>query len=341
MLFAQFAGLDSLREIEQALGAQPGGLYHLGLRVPRRSTLSDAQTCRPAAVFRDICMHLMAHAKRSVRREAAEIVELIDATPIPLRDPRFTWAKADSRVRGLKVHVGYDARAEVIEWAEITAPNTTDIAVARARPIEPGRTYVFDKGYLDYNWWRRLHDGQARFVSRLKSNTRRRDVIAQPVHGQGIMADNLLKLGHAAPRGGARNELYGITLREIVVERDGKEPLHLVTNDLDRPASDIAALYKERWQVELLFKWLKQNLKIRRFLGRSENAVKIQIYVAIIAFLLMRLFQNAHGPRHSAKALMTRIAVCLFGRFDITNTSPPPPRHPSTLPPNPQLKLAI
>ena len=204
-------------------GAQPGGLYHLGLRVPRRSTLSDAQTCRPAAVFRDICMHLMAHAKRSVRREAAEIVELIDATPIPLRDPRFTWAKADSRVRGLKVHVGYDARAEVIEWAEITAPNTTDIAVARARPIEPGRTYVFDKGYLDYNWWRRLHDGQARFVSRLKSNTRRRDVIAQPVHGQGIMADNLLKLGHAAPRGGARNELYGITLREIVVERDGKE----------------------------------------------------------------------------------------------------------------------
>jgi IS4 transposase len=200
---------------------------------------------------------------------------------------------------------------------------------------------VVDKGYLDYNWWRRLHEGQARFVSRLKSNTRRRDVIAQPVHGEGILADNLLKLGHAAPRGGARNELYGIILREIVVERDGMQPLHLVTNDLDCPASDLAALYKARWQVELLFKWLKQNLKIRRFLARSENAVKIQIYVAIIAFLLMRLFQNAHSPSHGAKALITRIAVCLFGRFDITNKSPPPPRHPSTLPPNSQLALVI
>ena len=237
MVFAQVAGLDSLREIEHGLSANPGGLYHVGLRMPYRSTLSDAQANRPAAVFRDVGLHLMGLAQRTLRRELGEVVELIDSTPIPLRDPRFGWAEADNRIRGLKVHVGYDARAGSLEWAEVTSPRTSDVVAARTRNIVPGRVYVFDKGYLDFNWWRRLHEGQAFFVSRLKSNTKRRDVVAQQAKGEGILEDNHLKIGHAKPRGGAHNLLYDVAVREIVVEREGKDPLRLVTNDLDRPAS--------------------------------------------------------------------------------------------------------
>ena len=122
------------------------------------------------------------------------------------------------------------------------------------------------------------------FVSRLKINTKRRGVTpcAGPLE-PGILADNSLKIGHKAPRAKAVNPLFDTVLREILVEREDKAPLVLITNDLTRPASEIAALYKERWQIELLFKWIKQNLKIKRFMGRNENAVKIQIYVALIA----------------------------------------------------------
>jgi len=309
--------------------------------MPRRSTLSDAQALRPAAVFRDICQSLMARASRVIRQEGHELIQLVDASPIALRDPRFGWAEADRRVRGLKLHIGHDPRADVTDWVDVTSPRISDITAVRAMPITAGALYVFDKGYLDYGWWRQLHDHKALFVSRLKSNSHRRDVIARTPRGEGILEDNDLKIGHAAPRGGARNAMFDVPLREIVVKRDGKAPLRLITNDLSRPADQIAALYKERWQIELFFKWIKQNLRIRRFIGRSENAVKIQIYVALIAFLLLRLFRQATACRHGAKAILSRISVALFLRFDITNRAKPPPRQPAKLPPSPQLKLDL
>jgi hypothetical protein len=343
MLFAQVAGLNSLREIEQGLLAQPGRLYHLDLRAARRSTLSDAQAKRPAAVFREICESLMGHASRSVRKEATALVQLIDATPIPLRDPRFSWAEASPRTRGLKLHVGYDPRGGLVDWADISSAKVNDITAAREMPIEAGVTYVADKAYLDFAWWHRIHEAKALFVTRLKTNTKRRDVAPQPIEGAGILEDNRFKVGHRSPRGKAKNPLADTVLREIVVAREGKAPLRLVTNDMGRSACDIADLYKERWQIELLFKWLKQNLKIRRFLGRSENAVKIQIYCALIAFLLIRILRQtaASALRHQPKALVTRLRVALQGQLDLSGRVKPPPRQPASLPPHPQLKLAL
>ena len=341
MLFAQFAGLTSLREIEQGLAAHPGGLYHLDLRLPRRSTLSDAQAHRPAAVFRDICQMLIGQVSRAVRHEGKELIQLIDSSPILLRDLRFDWAEADPHTRGLKLHVGYDPRADVPDWVEITSPRVSDLTVARARPIIAGAVYVYDKGYLDFGWWHAIDAAGAVFVTRLKNNTKRRDVCARPVEGEGIVEDNDVKIGHAAPRGGARNLLFHTPLREILVEREGKAPMRLVTNDLTRPATEIAALYKERWQIELLFKWIKQNLKIKRFLGRSQNAVKIQIYTALIACLLLRMFRHASACRLSPKAVLSRISVALFSPFDISNRAKPPPRQPAQLPPSPQLALNL
>lgn len=343
MLFSQFAGLTSLREIEQGLGAAPQALYHLNLRAAPKSTLADALSLRPAEVFRDVCRGLIGRASRAVRREGRELIQLIDATPIPLRDTRFGWAEADARTRGLKLHMGYDPRADLPSWVDVTSPKVSDITAARQAPIEPGAVYVFDKGYVDYSWWHTIHEAGGLFVSRLKSNAYRRDIAARRPSGGGILADNDIKLGHARPRGGAINPLADVPLREIVVEREDKEPLRLVTNDLTRSASEIADLYKERWQIELLFKWIKQNLKIKRFLGRSENAVKCQIYIALIAFLLLRLFRQTYAKSHNAgpKTLVARLKVALFGRFDLTNRPKPPPRHPRQLPPCPQMAFDL
>lgn len=174
----------------------------------------------------------------------------------------------------------------------------------------------------------------------MKTNTKRRDVRARQIQGDGIIENNDVKIGHAAPRGGARNLLFDTSLREILVAREGKAPMRLVANDLTRLATQIAALYKERWQIELLFKWIKQNLKIKRFLGRSENAVKI---VALIAYLLLRMLRQtcAASHRHAPKALITRIKVALFNRLDLSGRAKPLPTQPAKLTPTLQLALKL
>ena len=343
MLFAQFTGLNSLREIEHGLSAQPNALYHLDLRLPRRSTFSDALANRPWEVFRDIGQALLEQANRTVRKQGTEMIELIDSSPIGLRDARFDWAEAEGRTRGLKLHMGYDPRADVPVWMNVSSAKVSDITAARAMPIRAGTVFVFDKGYLDFAWWHQLHGAGALFVSRLKRNTYRRDVSPRTPTGRGILEDNELKIGHAKPRGGATNPLFEVLLREIVVEREGKDPLRLVTNDLVRTAAEIAALYKERWQIELLFKWIKQNLKIKRFIGRSENAVRTQIFVALIAYLLLRMFRQAQAKCHhgSTKSLIARLKVALMQPINLVNKTKPPPQQPAQLPPPPQLTLAL
>ena len=233
--------------------------------------------------------------------------------------------------------------ALVVKSMRPASPKTSDITFARTLELEPGATYVFDKGYTDYGWWQDIHEAGAVFVTRLKSNAHRRDICPITTQEDGIKAVYHLKIGHKKPRGKAVNTLHDTQLREVVVERDGKPPLHLITNDLTRPAAEIADLYKERWQIELFFKWIKQNLKIKTFLGRSENAVKIQIYTALIAFLLLRLFRNTHAKSHAGgpKALLARLKVALLAQFDLTGHAKPPPLPPHQRPKNPQLALDI
>lgn len=343
LLFAQFAGLDSLREIEEGLAGHPGALYHLGLRPPRRSTLSDASAKRPAAVFADLCRHLMAQASPGLRGEGKALIRLIDATGIPLRDHRFAFAEADARLRGLKLHLIFDPGAELPVHFAITSPKVSDIAVGRTTAIVPGATYVFDKGYTDYAWWQGIVDAEALFVTRLKANVHRRQIEETAPIGEAIRADRMLNIGHKQPRGGANNPLYDTRLREIVIERPDKPPLHLVTNDTRRSAAEVAALYKQRWEIELFFKWIKQNLKIKSFLGRSGNAVRIQIFVALIAFVLLHLYRTTVARNYpaGASAFLARLKVGLFDRLDLTGNARPPPSSPACLPPNPQLTLQL
>ena len=345
LLFAQWAGLTSLRQIVAGLAAQSRSFYHLNLREPCRSTLADANAERPAAVFRDIAMALIPIAAGALRRESEVLVRLLDATPIPLKHKGFVWAEANTRTRGLKLHLLHDPRQSRPVWFDVTSAKVDDVVAGRAIPLEPGATYVFDKGYTDYRWWAEIIAAEAVFVTRRKRNAHCRLVAEQTATGEGILSDRLMTIGHRQPRGGApHNPLYEVSLREIVVARpDHDQPLYLLTNDLQRPAVEIAQLYKERWQIELLFKWLKQNLKIRSFLGRSENAVRIQIYVALIAFMLLRILHHTGARAFTASTalLLAQLKVALFKPLELHQHHTPPPRPPNRRPPHPQYRLAF
>ena len=212
LVFAQVAGLNSLREIEQALAARPEALYHLGLRRPRRSTLSDASAARPAEVFADLARHLMGLAARKLRKQGKAVIELIDTSPIPLRDLRFAWAEAGSRVRGLNMYVHYDPSSRCPVCFDLS-PKTADVAWCATGALRPARFMCSTKGF-DYSWF----CPKATFVTRLKRNARRREVTPSGRSLQApIVADNTVRIGNKKPRGGADNRLYDTTLREIVV----------------------------------------------------------------------------------------------------------------------------
>jgi putative transposase len=345
LLFAQWAGLSSLRQIVAGLRAHSRSFYHLNLRAPCRSTLSDANADRPAAVFRDIAAALIPVAAGALRQQGGALIRLLDATPIPLKGDGFPWAEANSRTRGLKLHLLYDPRQTRPVWFDVTSAKIDDVVAGRGIPIEPGATYVFDKGYTDYRWWSDILTAGAFFVTRRKRNAHCRPIAEQAATGDGILADRLLQIGHRQPRGGAPlNPLYQVSLREIVLARpDHDQPLLLLTNDLQRPAVEIARLYKQRWDIELLFKWLKQNLKIRCFLGRSENAVRIQIYVALIAFMLLHILHHtaARAFKNSTALLLTHLKLGLFGHFNLCQVATPPPKPPTWRPPNPQIRFAF
>ena len=353
LLFAQVAGLTSLREIVTGLAAHSRWFYHLNMRLPCRSTLSDANSARPAAVFGDIARALIAIAAGRLRQEGEALIRLLDSTPIPLKacpwleqgGNGFPWAEANARTRGLKVHVLHDPRQGRTVWFEVTSAKVDDVVAGRAIPLEAAATYVYDKGYTDYRWWREIIEAGAFFVTRRKANAHRRDIRDQPAQGEGILADRRFKIGHRRARGGAPlNPLYQTELREITVARpDHDKPLYLITNDVARPATQIAQLYKERWAVELLFKWLKQNLHIRSFLGRSENAVRLQIYVALIAFLLLRILHRtaARSFKDSTTLLLTRLKLCWFSPLSFSQHATPPPKPPALRPSGPQACLAF
>jgi putative transposase len=287
LVFAQLGGVDSLRALEAIWNANSHHHYHLGVGKLARSTLSDANVRRPIAIFAETFERLSGLADRTLKREGSEMLRLIDATPIPL-DQLVSWADWNGRTRGLKLHVVYDPGADHPRRLAITPSTVNDVTPAQQVPIEAGATYVFDKAYCSYAWWTRLHGAGACFVTRQKTNARFRATRWRPLrkrNGDGftIIDDAEVKL---VSTGNAR---LPIPMRRIRLRRNDGAKLTLITNDLKRSAIELAALYKTRWQIELLFRWIKQHLKLRKFLGRSENAVRLQILAAMIAYLLLRI----------------------------------------------------
>ncbi len=333
MLFGQLAGAASLRDIVDGMASQSARLYHLGAKLPKRSTLSDANALRPSAPFVELLALMIARTHRGLRRKLAETTYLIDASGLKLDSRSLDWARFSEGVCGAKMHVIYDADADRPIYAAITPARVNDITAAQAMPVEPGATYVFDLGYYDYAWWKKLDDAQCRIVTRLKSNTPLTTVAELPVPPDtNILSD---RIGHLPRRlSNSRANPFQDPVREVRVKLDTGKVLRILSNDLDASAAEIALLYKRRWAIELFFRWVKQVLKIRRFLGTSENAVAIQITVALIAFLLLRLAQAAQKTITSplAFARLVRANLMHRRRLDrLLETEAPPIRNPNQL----------
>jgi IS4 transposase len=317
MLYGQVTGSQSLRELELSFNSHEGHHYHLGARAIRRSTLADANNKRNVALYESLCQHLLQRARGQVKNQVTSMLYLLDSTPIPLKGLGYDdWAANGHRTPGLKVHMMLEANQYVPTYAGITPSNINDIDDARQMEIESGATYVFDKGYYDYNWWHRINQEEALFVTRAKHNAALNLVNSLSIEGcaDHILSDEAVRFKYRRPGGGRINQ-YRTALRRVIVHREGHDtPLVLLTNDFARTAEEIAALYKQRWQIELFFKWLKQNLKIKRFLGRSENAVKTQIYIAIIAYVLLWLYRKAEGTGRSLTDCARLLASAAFQR---------------------------
>lgn len=327
LLYGQLSGASSLREIVGGLESHAARLDHLGVEPPRRSTLSDANAVRPAAMFAELLAVMMAQAHRGLRRKLAETTYLIDATGVRLTGYSADWARFSARVCGAKVHVIYDADADRPIYAAVSAANATDISVARQMPIEAGATYVFDLGYYDYGWWAKLDAAQCRIVTRFKANTPLELIEELPLPQDSTILSDRIGFLPARQCNNRRNPMQH-AVREVRVMTETGKILRLLSNDLDASAQEIADLYKRRWAIELFFRWVKQTLKITRFLGTSENAVRIQIAVALIAFLLLRLAQATQTAIRSPLAFARLVRANLMHRRSIDQLlqpDPPPP----------------
>jgi Transposase DDE domain/Domain of unknown function (DUF4372) len=332
MLLGQLCGARGLREIETCLRSHAAKLYHLGGATISKSTLSTANKSSAAAeVFSALLSELIKHMQAGYRRKIKDCVRLIDSTSVRLSRLSGKWATFSTDVCGAKAHIVYDPDADQPLYLIVTASNVNDITAAKQMPIEPGATYVFDLGYYDFGWWARLDQAGCRIVTRLKANTPFDVVEDRPVAaGSSILSD---RTGYLPKRLAAsrQNPMSGL-VREVCVLNDNGKGLRIFTNDLTASAQEIADLYKRRWAIELFFRWVKQTLKINHFLGTSETAIRIQITIALIAFLLLRLAHEANKIVASPLNFTRLIRSNLMQRRAIGEllqpTPPPRPEQP-------------
>jgi hypothetical protein len=303
MAFAQLTYRESLRDIEACLSARASKLYHMGFREPvRRSTLADANETRDWRIYAEFAHHLIAQARKvyaneSLGMELANTVYALDSTTIDLCLSLFPWAHFRSTKAAVKMHTLLDLRGSIPTFIHISDGKLHDVNVLDLIVIEAGAFYIMDRGYLDFERLYTLDQAGGFFVTRAKRNLdARRLYSAQVDRGTGLISDQTIALNgfYAAKH-------YPGHLRRIRYRDPGTgKVLVFLTNQFALPALTICALYKCRWQVELFFKWIKQHLRIKKFLGNSENAVKTQVWCAVATYVLIAIVKKepAFGERH-------------------------------------------
>jgi hypothetical protein len=317
LLYGQLSGAAGLRAIVTELESHAAAPAELGCDPVKRSTLAEANRYRPAALFGDLLAAVLKQGHRGLRRHLEGATYLIDSTSVRLSALSERWARFSAKACGAKAHIVYDPDADRPVYAAVTPARVTDLTAARAIPIEAGATYVFDLGYYDYGWWAELHAAGCRIVTRFKTNTpltveEERPAPPPTPDGGVILSDRLGRLPER--QASRRTNPFQARVREVRVRIETGTVLRILSTDLDAPAQEIAELYKRRWAIELFFRWVKQTLDIRHFVGTSENAVRLQIAVALIAFVLLRLAQATQDAIKSPLAFARLVRTNLMHR---------------------------
>ena len=311
MMFGQLAGRGSLRDLILVTEAHAGKLYHLGMgKSVTRSNLAKANEQRDYRIFEEFAYHMIAEARRKRQTDIFKLggtVYAFDSTTIDLCLAVFDWAKFRSKKGGVKVHTLYDIEAQVPAFLHITTASVHDTKAMPHIPLEPGAYYIFDRGYNDYGALFRINDIEACFVIRAKNNVKYRVISWKRRMPQGVLSDSIVQF--TVPKS---SKSYPDRIRRVVYkdEETGIRYTYL-TNDFDSSALVIANLYKNRWQVELFFKWIKQHLEIKKFWGTTENAVRIQIYCAIITYCLVAIVQHDLKLERSVYEVLQIVGISL------------------------------
>jgi transposase len=320
MAFAQLTYRESLRDIEVCLSAHAANLYHMGFRQEiKRSTLADANELRDWRIHAEFAQRLIVQARKLYVGEALDFelentAYALDSTTIDLCLSVFPWAPFRTTKAAVKMHTLLDLRGNIPTFIHISDGKLHDVNVLDVLVPEAGAIYVMDRGYLDFKRLHALHQASAFFVTRAKSNMDARRVYSAPNDRSiGIMCDQTIALnGYYSSRD------YPAHLRRIrFKDPETGKALIFLTNNFALPATTICALYKARWQVELFFKWIKQHLRIKRFFGTSENAVKSQIWIAVSVYVLVAIIKKRLNLDASLYTLLQILSVTLFEKMPL------------------------
>jgi len=346
MLFCQLAHADSLREICNGLACCLGKLVHLGIDVaPNKSTLAYANQHRPAALYEELFYTALGRFRdekgwgvRKQRFRFKNKLLSLDSTTISLCLEMFPWAKFRRAKGGVKAHVLLDHDDYLPRYVLITEARHSDVKMADAFPLNPGSIVVMDRGYNDYALFGRWTDDQIYFVTRLKDNAAYEVLEEGPLPAnRNICADELIRFTGEK----AQKDCPWLLRRVAVWDPVNEREIVLLTNLMKFGSTTIAAIYKDRWEIELFFKALKQNLKVKSFVGTSENALRVQIWTALIAMLLLKWLHHLSKAKWSLSNLASMLRLNLFTYRDLTAWLDNPFGTPPLLPESPQLTLGL
>ena len=314
MMIAHIRQEDSLRDIDITLNAHASKLYHIGIKQCPRSNLADANELRNYRIYEEFAKTMMHRARREYAQtelalEVDNAVYALDASTIDLTLSLFPWAKFRKTKGAIKMHAMLDLRGSLPAFLYITDGKVHDVKATPQVPIEPEGIYVVDRAYVDFSWlWSIQHSG-AFFVTRLKKSINWTRVLSHPVDKSlGLRSDQEILLASTKSKSLYPKRLRRITFRD---ETQGRT-LVFLTNNFVLPSETIAALYKARWEIELFFKWIKQNLKIKTFLGTSPNAVKTQIWIAMVVYLVLAILKERYHLDFAMSKLLHFLEVNLF-----------------------------
>ena len=318
MAFGQLTHRESLNDTILCLCANAQKLYHLGIgEIISKSTLSKANENRNWHIYSDLAKLLMREAKTLYLNDSDLDIEIknnvfaIDATTIDLCLSAFWWADFRSTKAGIKVHTQLDLKTSIPEFVQVTTASVHELNILDMLRYEPGSFYVVDRGYIDFDRLYRIHLEHAFFITRARNDFRFRRIKSQDCDKlSGILCDQIIGLKNFYV---LRD--YPENLRRIkLYDAEHKRTLVFLTNNFSLKATDIAQLYKHRWKVELFFKWIKQHLKIKSFWGRTENAVKTQIWIAISIYLLVAIAKKRFKLEQSLYEILQVISISIFDK---------------------------